>query len=247
MGRSLFARLSGRRRARSLAGQHGTLPPHMMSLKLKLPLPGTHTPGTSGSSEASTTERLRGASESTDLSTADLGPPASAIRKPDDAEAASPSAEGEAAAARAATGGPEEDANMRWGVDGLEAPDTAVGIISKDLTRCGVAVEPEPEPEELSAQQPSAADDLARLTGLPRPEAALLLEAASGDFSTAMLWHSEGRSVRQQDSTTDEYQLVVPDGVEPGQKLSTTTPTGKTVTITVPEGAAPGTILKFVA
>jgi hypothetical protein len=99
-------------------------------------------------------------------------------------------------------------------------------------------LEPEPEPEELSAQQPSAADDLARLTGLPRPEAALLLEAASGDFSTAMLWHSEGRSVRQQDSTTDEYQLVVPDGVEPGQKLSTTTPTVPTPDAKPPTAAS---------
>lgn len=42
-------------------------------------------------------------------------------------------------------------------------------------------------------------------------------------------------------------EIVIPEGVKPGEKLGTVTPQGVKVTITVPEGAAPGTILQFVA
>lgn len=48
-------------------------------------------------------------------------------------------------------------------------------------------------------------------------------------------------------ASSDMLQIIVPDGVNPGDKLATVTPDGVKVTITVPEGAAPGTALAFAA
>ena len=42
-----------------------------------------------------------------------------------------------------------------------------------------------------------------------------------------------------------QFQVVVPEGVGPGAKLATTTPTGKQISITVPPNAPPGTVLQF--
>jgi len=43
----------------------------------------------------------------------------------------------------------------------------------------------------------------------------------------------------------DTFQITVPDGVNPGDKLKATTPSGVKVLLRVPEGAGPGTELNF--
>jgi len=43
----------------------------------------------------------------------------------------------------------------------------------------------------------------------------------------------------------DTFQITVPDGVNPGDKLKATTPNGVKVLLRVPEGAGPGTELNF--
>ena len=43
----------------------------------------------------------------------------------------------------------------------------------------------------------------------------------------------------------DTFQITVPEGVQPGEKLKATTPSGVKVLLRVPEGAGPGTELNF--
>ena len=43
----------------------------------------------------------------------------------------------------------------------------------------------------------------------------------------------------------DTFQITVPEGVNPGDKLKATTPSGVKVLLRVPEGAGPGTELNF--
>ena len=56
------------------------------------------------------------------------------------------------------------------------------------------------------------------------------------------------QSLQQPPTVTDtepQFEIIVPEGAIPGDKLATTTPTGIQITLTVPPGAAPGTKLAF--